>query len=101
MLQSQLREAKLLWLRSPHVRLLERRYHSHLRHSRSKFAQREVVNFSQLLKNNPRKSWQAARLPNVLLPRELHDPAAWDSFLSKLTAPPAQRATQLQAPHAP
>ena len=98
MLQSQLREAKLLWPPSPHVCLLERQYHSYLRHSGSKFAQREVVNFSQLLKNNPRKSWQAARLPNVLLPR---DPAAWDSFLSKLTAPPAQRATQLQAPHAP
>ena len=45
--------------------------------------------------------WQAARLPNVMLPRELHDPAAWDSFLSKLTAPPAQRATQLPAPHTP
>ncbi len=101
MLQSQLREAKLLWPRSPHVRLLERRYQTHLRHSRSKFAQREVVDFSRLLRTNPRKFWQAARLPNVLLPRELHDPAAWDSFLSKLTAPPAQRATQLPAPHTP
>ena len=99
MLQSQLRQAKLLWPRSPHVRLLERQ--SHLRHSRSKFNQREVVDFSLLLKTNPRKFWQAARLPNVLLPTELHDPAAWDSFLSKLTAPPAQHATQLPAPHTP
>ena len=55
MLQSQLRQAKLLWPRSPHVRLLERR--SHLRHSRSKFNQREVVDFSQLLRTNPRKFW--------------------------------------------
>ena len=101
MLQSQLRQAKLLWPRSPHVRWLERRYQSHLRHSRSKFNQREVVDFSQLLRTNPRKFWQAARLPNVLLPTELHDPAAWDSFLSKLTAPPAQHATQLPAPHTP
>ncbi len=46
MLQSQLRQAKLLWPRSPHVRLLERRHQSHLRHSRSKFNQREVLDFS-------------------------------------------------------
>ena len=46
MLQLQLREAKLLWPRSPHVWLLGRRYQSHLRHSRSKLNQREVVDFS-------------------------------------------------------
>ena len=34
MFQLQLRQAKLLSPRSPHVRLLERRYQSHLRHSR-------------------------------------------------------------------
>ncbi len=79
--------------------LAESRYQSQLRHSRKKFNQREVVDFSQLLNSNPRKVWQAARLPNVLLPKELHDPAAWDSFLSKLTAPPAQLATQLLAPY--
>ena len=49
----------------------------------------------------PRKFWQAARLPNDLPPQELHDPTTWDSFLSKLTAPPAQYATQLPAPHTP
>ena len=76
MLQSQLRQAKLLWPCSPHVPLLERRYQTHLRHSRSKFAPREIVDFSQLLRTNPRKFWQAARLPNMLLPRELHDPPA-------------------------
>ena len=38
---------------------------------------------------------------NMLLPKELHDPAAWDSFLSMLTAPPAQQATQLPPPHTP
>ena len=31
----------------------------------------------------------------------VHDPTTWDSFLSKLTAPPAQYATQLPAPHTP
>ncbi len=101
MLQSQLREAKLLWPRSPYVRLLERRYQTPFRHSRSAFAQREVVDFSQLLRTNPRKFWQAAHLPNDLLPQELHDPTTWDSFLSKLTAPPAQYAAQLPAPHTP
>ncbi len=101
LLQSQLREAKLLWPRSLHVCLLQRRYQTHLRHSRTNFAQREVVDFLQLLRTNPRKFWQAARLPNVLLPQELHDPAVWDSFLSKLTAPSAQHATQLPAPHMP
>ncbi|DBA79758.1 TPA: hypothetical protein ACH3X1_008423 [Trebouxia sp. C0004] len=101
MLQSQLREAKLLWPRSPHVRLLEHRYQTHLRHSHSKFAQREIVDFSQLLRTNPRKFWQAARQINMMLPRQLHDPAAWDSFLSKLTAPPTQHGTQLLAPHTP
>ena len=70
-------------------------------HSSPSLNQHEVVDFSQLLRTNPRKFWQAARLPNVLLPTELHDPAAWDSFLSKLTAPPAQHATQLPAPHTP
>ncbi len=39
MRQAQLRQAKLLWPRSPHVRLLEHWYQSHLRHSRSKFNQ--------------------------------------------------------------
>ncbi len=83
----QLREAKLFWPRSPYVRLLERRYQTHLRHSRSTFAtvaapspsvsafaQREVGDFSQLLRTNPRRFWQAGRLPNDMLPQELHDP---------------------------
>ena len=37
----------------------------------------------------------------MLLPKELHDPATGNSLLSKLTAPPAQQATQLPAPHTP
>ncbi|KAA6421290.1 MAG: hypothetical protein FRX49_08776 [Trebouxia sp. A1-2] len=85
----------------PAVQSSQRRYQSHLHHSRSKFAQREVVDVSQLLRTNSRNFWQAAHLPNVLLPRELHVPAAWDAFLSKLTAPPAHCATQLPAPHTP
>lgn len=99
LLQTQLRQAKLLTPRAPHIRLLERRYQSHLRHSRDNFAQRGIVEFSQLLKINPRKFWQMVRLPSMLLPAELQHPAAWDSYLSKLTAPPAQSATQLPAPH--
>ena len=65
MLQSQLREAKLLWLHSPYVRLMEQRYHTHLRHNRSNFALREIVDFSKLLKTTPRKFSQTACLPNV------------------------------------
>ncbi len=64
MLQSQLHEAKLLWPNSPYVRLLERHYHTHLRHNRSNFALREIVDFSKLLLD-PRKFWRTARLPNV------------------------------------
>ena len=96
-LQSQLRQAKLLSPRSPHVRLLERRYQSHLRHSRDSFAHRGILEFSQLFKSNPRKFWQMVRLPSMLLPEELRDTAAWDTFLDKLT--PTQHATQLPAPH--
>jgi len=88
MLQSQLRQAKLLSPRSPHVRLLERQYQSHLRHSRDSFAQRGVLEFSQLFKSNPRKFWQMVRLPSMLLPEELRDTAAWDTFLDKLTSSP-------------
>ena len=101
MLQSQLRQAKLLSPRSPHIRLPERQYQSHLRHSRDHFAQRGVLEFSQqlLFKSNPRKFWQTVRLPSVLLPKELQTPAAWDAFLNKLISPPTQHATQLPAPH--
>ena len=99
MLQSQLRQAKLLSPRSPHVRLLERRYQSHLRHSRDSFAQRGILEFSQLFKSNPRKFWQMVRLPSMLLPEELWDTAAWDTLLDKLTSSPTQHATQLPAPH--
>ena len=55
---------------------------------------------SQLLKTNcnPHKFRQMLRLPSMLLPAEFQDPAAWDSFLIKLTAPPALFAAQLPAP---
>ena len=99
MLQSQSRQAKLLSPRSPHVRLLERRYQSHLRHSRDSFAQRGVLEFSQLFKSNPRNFWQMVRLPSMLLPEELRDPAAWDTFLNKLTSSSTQQASHLPAPH--
>ena len=79
--------------------LLERRCQSHLRHSRDSFAQRGILEFSQLFKSNPCKFWQMVRLPSMLLPEELRDPAAWDTFLNKLTSSPTQRATQLPAPH--
>ena len=99
MLHSQLRQAKLLSPRSPHICLLERRYQSHLRHIRDLFAQRGVLEFSQLFKSNPRKFWQTVRLPGMFLPKELQTPAAWDAFLNKLISPPTQHATQLPAPH--
>ncbi|KAL3141739.1 hypothetical protein ABBQ32_004421 [Trebouxia sp. C0010 RCD-2024] len=36
----------------------------------------------------------------MLLPPELQHPAAWDSFIAKLTMLPLQHATQLPASHA-
>ena len=39
------------------------------------------------------------RLPSMILPEELQDPAAWDTFLSKLKLPPTQHASQLPALH--
>ena len=36
-----------------------------------------------------------------MLPAELQSPAAWDSYLASLTAPPAQVAAQLPQPHTP
>ena len=39
------------------------------------------------------------RLPSMMLPEELQDPAAWDTFLSKLNLPPTQHASQLPALH--
>ena len=35
----------------------------------------------------------------MLLPPELHHPAAWDTFITALTAPPAQYASNLPAAH--
>ena len=36
-----------------------------------------------------------------MLPPELCTPAVWHEYLAHLTAPPAQPATQLPAPHTP
>ena len=36
-------------------------------------------------------------LSSMLLPEELRDPAAWDTFLNKLTSSPTQHASQLPA----
>ena len=95
-----MRQAKLLGPRSAHIRLLEQRYQSYFRHSRDNFAQRGVLEFSQLFKSKPRKLWQIVPLPSMLLPQELWDPAAWDTFLNRLiSSSPTQQATQLPAPH--
>ena len=98
-LRSQFRQAQRLYPRSPQVRLLGRQLQSRLRHSRAQFNQRQVTNFSGLLKSNPCQFWQQARLPHQLLPPELQHPAAWDGFIANLTAPPAQHASQLPLPH--
>ena len=37
-------------------------------HSRDNYAQHGVLEFSQLLKSNPRKFWQMVRLPSMVLP---------------------------------
>ena len=58
-----------------------------------------VSEFSQLFKSNPVKLWPTVRLPSILLLEELQTPAAWDTFLNKLTLPPTQHTVQLPAPH--
>ena len=100
-LRSQLRRAKLLSPRSTEVRVLQRRYQGQLRRSKVAGNHRDVVFLSQLLGTNPRQFWRRASLPHTMLPPELWTPAAWDEYLTRLTAPPAQPATQLPAPHTP
>ena len=60
-----------------------------------------VQSLSQLLKTNPRQFWQNTCLPCHLLPEQLQSPAAWDGYLTSLTMPPTQLATQLPEPHTP
>ena len=100
-LRSQLRRAKTLYPRSAEVRVLQRRYQGQLRRSKVAGNHWDVVFLSQLLKINPRQFWRRASLPHTMLPPELWTPAAWQEYLAHLTAPPAQPATQLPAPHTP
>ncbi len=74
-LLSQLREAKLPWsrIRSPHICRLERRYETHLRHSRNHFAQHKMVD---LLAAQNQPAQILAGSTTVLLPKELQDPVA-------------------------
>lgn len=95
----QLRQAKRLTPLSPAVQLLSRQYQTQLRHSRAQYNQHQVAEFCQLLKSNPRKFWQQTRLPHALLPLQLQHPAAWDAFITQLTAPPPQYASSLPSPH--
>ncbi|KAL3144031.1 hypothetical protein ABBQ32_003835 [Trebouxia sp. C0010 RCD-2024] len=98
-LRSQLRLAKQAVPRSPQVGLLGRQYQAVLRHSWTQHNQHQVAELCQLFKSTPCKFWQQGRLPHMLLPPELQHPAAWDSFIAKLTMPPLQHATQLPASH--
>ena len=98
-LRLQFRQTKRLFPNSPAVKLLGRQYQTQLRHSRAQHNQQQVADLSQLLKSNPRKFWQQARLPHMLLPTQLQHPSAWDGFIANLTAPPAQHASQLPPPH--
>ena len=98
-LRTQLRQAQRLQPRTSAARLLGRQYQTHLRHCRARYNRQQVADLSQLLKSNPRKFWQQARLPHDMLPPELQHPSAWDGFIRNLTAPPAQYASQLPQPH--
>ena len=100
-LRSQFRHAQRTAPRTAATRLLGRQYQTQLRHSRAHHNQQRVADLSQLLKSNPRKFWQQARLPHTVLPQQLQQPSAWDGFIANLTAAPAQLATQLPAPHTP
>ena len=55
--------------------------------------------FLEVLSAAQKQPMQVLRLPSIILPEELQDPAAWDAFLSKLTSPPTQHATQLPTSH--
>ena len=81
--------------------VLQRRCRGQLRRSKAAGNQRDVLFLSQLLKTNPRQFWRRASLPHIMLPPELQTPAAWDGYLSSLTAPPAHIADQLPLPHTP
>ena len=98
-LRTQFRQTKRLFPNSPTVQLLGRQYQTQLRHSRAQHNQGQVADLSQLLKSNPRKFWQQARLAHLLLPSDLQHPSAWDHFITNLTAPPPQLASQLPAPY--
>ena len=96
---TQSRHTKCLFPNSHAVQLLGRQYQTQLRHSRAQHNQRQVADLSQLLDSNLRKFWQQACLPHLLRPPDLQHPSAWDYFITNLTAPPAQLASQLPAPH--
>ena len=61
----------------------------------------QIMQFSQLLKSGPRKFWQKARTPLSLLPAQLQTPAAWEPYLTHLTAPAPHSATHMPPPHQP
>ena len=98
-LRSQFRRAQRSAPRTAATRLLGRQYQTQLRHSRASHNQQQVTELSQLLKSNPRRFWQKARLPHMMLPLQLQQPSAWDGFIANLTAAPAQLATQLPPSH--
>ena len=52
----------------------------------------------EVLSAAQKQPMQFLQLPSMMLPEELPDPADWDTFLSKLTSPPTQHATQLPTP---
>ena len=58
----------------------------------------QIMQFSQLLKSGPRKFWQKARTPLSLLPAQLQSPAAWEPYLTHLTAPAPHSATHMPPP---
>ena len=100
-LKCQLLRAASVAPHSPQVKLLGRQCQTQLRHSRAHYNQHQALEFSQLLKSNLHKFWQAARLPHSNLSQELQLPAAWDAYLTTLTAAPAPFAIQLPPAHTP
>lgn len=98
-LRQQLRTASRLVPHTPQLRALQRQYQALLRSKRRQYDQQQLQQFCQLLKTDPCKFWQQARLPTSLLPEQLRHPAAWDAYLADLIAPAAQQAHDVPQPH--
>ena len=82
------------------IHLLAQLQHTMSR-KRRQYNSHQIMQFSKLLKSDPRKIWQKTRTPQPLLPAQPQTPAAWEPYLTHLTAPAPHSATHMGPPHQP